>query len=468
MVASGAARESLIAVGLAGAYVLGHTAVPATAIPRGPIRDTLALAGTVLTMSAVALTGVADSPYLLLSLAPTIRASFVDGRRAGLATAALAGGLFLALVLTDDQPATTAIAWTSLYLVVALLVGQIRRLFVEAEARASALAASSVETEQRVLRLELAHDLLTTLSEITVASELNPISMGAAALASILKIHPGSAGVIALASDHGPVVVARQGLETDGAVRSTVPLGVSDREVGFVVLSTPAPLAADTLADITTALRPVALAFSNVLLLQGIARVAIQEERSRLARELHDEIGPSLASLGLALDLAVLQHPTEPALATHLQDLRGQVGHLVEDVRTTVAGLREQRHDSLSAGVASMASTLPEHPEISIKLSEWQPPRPPMLRHLVAIIGEAVRNASHHSAATRIVVGGEVDLDRGTVTIADNGRGFDPEARHNGHFGILGMKERARKVDATLQIATGPEGTRVTVSWGEK
>ena len=60
------------------------------------------------------------------------------------------------------------------------------------------------------------------------------------------------------------------------------------------------------------------MGFSNVLLLQEITRNAIKEERVRLARELHDEIGPSLASLGLALDVAMVQGIEDPALAGNL------------------------------------------------------------------------------------------------------------------------------------------------------
>ena len=123
--------------------------------------------------------------------------------------------------------------------------------------------------------------------------------------------------------------------------------------------------------SIEAVLQPATLAFSNVLLLQQIARTAIREERTRLARELHDDIGPSLASLGLSLDMAILQHPDVPELTGHLAGLRSSVTDLVEEVRDTVAGLREAEPISLHEEAVKLCAEDPDRlPKVTTALRE--------------------------------------------------------------------------------------------------
>ena len=178
------------------------------------------------------------------------------------------------------------------------------------------------------------------------------------ALESLSEVASFHAAVVALAGDDGPVVVARRGKEEPDDHRSIIPLSVGSRDVGMVVvISAREPTQAEYQAT-AESLQPVALAFSNILLLQDIARRAIREERARLARDLHDDIGPSLASLGLALDLALLQHPADPDLAEHLRELRTSVGGMVEDVRSTVADLRMPEQPSVTEVMKSLSASV--------------------------------------------------------------------------------------------------------------
>jgi signal transduction histidine kinase len=85
---------------------------------------------------------------------------------------------------------------------------------------------------------------------------------------------------------------------------------------------------------------------------------------------------------------------------------------------------------------------------------------------LRAILTEAVSNAIEHSSATSLSIEGEVDRDRGRITISDNGAGFDPSNLPAGHYGVLGMKERAEEIGGTLTIESNPtRGSRVTITW---
>lgn len=464
-----------VAAALAGLYVVALTFMPARVMRqrRRLVVEGIALVGSGLTLAAIGLTGGAEfSPFLMLSLTPVIFGSFFGGPRLGLATAGLSIALLMALTPNIWGGETRAIEkvfeWSILYVLIGMTFSQARRLLVEEERRAVAYAEASEEARLRLRRLEHANDLLTRLSELADSSELNPIEVGNAALASLERVVPLKAGMVALASAQGPVVVARKGAEIQGQYKASFPLAVGAREVGLVVITSDEPLGAEERAIAEDSLQPVALAFANVQLLQDIARRAIKEERERLARELHDEIGPSLASLGLAVDLAILQNPTEPAMAGHLQELRASVGGLVEEIRSTVADLREEEHPSLTEAIQhTIKQSGDDTIDFIVKLDERRPPRPSVAADVAGIINEAVRNAVRHSAATTVTVHGVSDFDTGSVTVHDDGHGFERGTVPHGHFGLIGMEERAAKIKADLNITTGRTGTAVTVTWGD-
>ncbi len=452
----------------ASVYVLGSQILPRTYLRTTWIRELSSLVGVTLVMMAVSLSGGLNSPFLLLSLTPIMVAGVFGGFRSGLATAGLAAGVLVIIsVGLDDFDLPLFFQWAGLYLLIGFTFGQARRLLLEEGERADALAAASFETTQRLERLERANTLLSRFAEIADTAELNPVTVGHAALESLSEVASFHAAVVALAGDDGPVVVARRGREEPNDHRSIIPLSVGSRDVGMVVvISAHEPTQAEYQAT-AESLQPVALAFSNILLLQDIARRAIREERARLARDLHDEIGPSLASLGLALDLALLQHPADPDLAEHLRELRTSVGGMVEDVRSTVADLRMPEQPSVTEVMKSLSSSVSDtDTEIDVRITERRPPRPSIAPDLIAIITEAVRNAIRHSGSPHITVHGTIDFDEGSVTVHDEGKGFRRDRVPDGHYGLLGMEERAERIGAALNITSTRGGTAVTVTWG--
>lgn len=465
-----------LAAALAAIYAIGLTFLPRHAMRqrRLLVVESIALVGAGLALAAIGLTGgAADSPFLILSLTPIIFGAFFGGMRLGLATAGLSVGLLVALTpgLWDanaSQAIESTVAFSILYLLVGMTFGQARRLLVEEERRAVAYAEASAEVRLRLKRLEHANDLLTRLSDLADSSELNPIEVGNAALTTLERAIPMKAGMVALASEQGPVVVSRRGTESPGEHKASFPLAVGSREVGLVIVTSDARLTDDERQIAEDSLQPVALAFANVQLLQDIAKRAIKEERVRLARELHDEIGPSLASLGLAVDLAILQNPTEPAMAGHLQQLRTSVGGLVEEIRSTVADLREDEQPSLTEAIqATIKKSGDDAIDFIVKIDERRPPRPSIATDVAGIVTEAMRNAVRHSGAGTVTVHGVSDFDKGSITVHDDGVGFDQHETPDGHFGLIGMRERAAKIHADLNITSGPTGTAVTVVWGD-
>ena len=277
-----------------------------------------------------------------------------------------------------------------------------------------------------------------------------------------------ASGHVAIDSTDGPVVVAEHGdRDADLASTLTSPLTVGARDVGYVVLARADAFDPEEVSDVEEILTPVALAFANILLLQDIAHRAIQEERTRLARELHDEIGPSLASLGLSLDMAILQNTANPELANQLEGLRSGVTNLVEEVRGSVAEMRDTEPISLhEQAVLLSAEDADELPKVTTALRENRPPPMRIGAEIASIMSEAVRNARRHSGAHIVTIAGYVNHDDGEVSITDDGEGFDLKRHFKGHYGLIGMQERAAKVDGKLDVHSSPTGTTVTVRWG--
>jgi signal transduction histidine kinase len=466
-VSGGANPILLAAAAIAATYVLGSTVIPVEWFRRPLILDGAVVVGVVLTMLAVTLTGSADSPYVLLAITPTLWAGFFGGARPAFSAALLASGMLWLIELSEEAGNLPGVLLISgIQLLMAITITQVRRLLGEVQSRDQAIEQEQIASSRRISQLQNAHDLLARLSELTANQETNPIKLGTTALESLVGRYPATAAAAAISSTKGPVLVARVGLEPPNPHRVTLPLKAGGKETGWVMLATQQPFSRAEIHELEDSLRPLALAFSNVLLLQEIAGKAISEERTRIARDLHDDLGPSLASLGLSLDLAMVQNPPTGPLGEQLSHLRRSVSYLVDDIRRTVADLRSEPEPSLINTLQQSTASLSGGPDVIVSIDERRPPRPSVAQELAAITSEAVRNATNHAEASRILVGGVVDFDRGWLTIHDDGVGFDPQAVGDGHYGIIGMRERAQKIGAQLAINGGNDGTTVSIEWG--
>lgn len=457
---------TFVAAGLGATWVVATTAIPLGVTERPFVLDAMTLIGVAVTMTSVVLTGGLSSAYILLALTPSMFAGMFGGMRLGLSVGALTAMLFTAVPLAAGGSWLTAVPLASLALALGAAVAQIRRIFLELDSRVSAAEASSDASSQRLENLESANQLLARLAEISGRDEINPIEVGRTALETITARFPNSAGTAALESENGPILVSRYGSISESSFETNVPLMIKDRRVGFIRLNTEAPLDQETISGLEEAVRPVALAFANALLLQDVTKNAVKQERTRLARELHDEIGPSLASLGLSLDMALIQGVDQREMNDHLNTLRDRVAGLVDEVRSTVTDLRSGSSMSLVTRLQHLRTTLAAPMDIDIDLDERRPVRPSLSDNVYGIIGEALRNAIHHSNGERVTIRGWIDFDRGRVVVLDDGTGFEPAFVPSGHFGLIGMRERAADSGIRLDFSSGEAGTSVTIEWG--
>jgi signal transduction histidine kinase len=197
---------------------------------------------------------------------------------------------------------------------------------------------------------------------------------------------------------------------------------------------------------------------------------AAADERHRIAREFHDTLEQDLAGITLQLDAAA--HRAGDEHSRHvLEEQRGLLARLRSETHDFLWDLRDPaRHDgSLLESLAAQAAYLRSLATVPIRLDAagdlpWVPPL--VQYHLLRIMREAVNNAVKYADATMIDVQLATRPDGLCLTVADDGRGFDVAARDalEGHFGIRGMRERARRIEATIAIESRPGwGTRVAL-----
>jgi signal transduction histidine kinase len=193
---------------------------------------------------------------------------------------------------------------------------------------------------------------------------------------------------------------------------------------------------------------------------------AVESERGRLAREIHDVPLQELAGVIRQLD-------TVPAAAGAASTLRDVSARLREVATTLQPPVLEDL--GLVAAITDMVDMARSHhrgPTIEAELDDLtQDGRPAEDVEIAAfrIIQEALSNAAAHSGAARISVSGVVAPDSVVLEVTDDGRGYTREdvrtARHAGHFGLDSMRDRALAVGATLDQWSGSDGVRVTFNW---
>jgi signal transduction histidine kinase len=210
----------------------------------------------------------------------------------------------------------------------------------------------------------------------------------------------------------------------------------------------------------------------------GAVTAGQEEERRRLARELHDETIQSLIALNQRLQLAqraLADHPHSGKLA----ELQRMTAQAIADARRFARALRpiyledlglSPALEMLARDAARDAGEAAGQP-ISWRLS-GQPRRlkPEVELTLYRMAQEALSNALRHAEASQISLSLDFAPGRVTLTVEDDGRGFTlPETSTAmaplGHFGLLGLYERAELIGAELEIESAPgKGTRAQVS----
>ena len=196
---------------------------------------------------------------------------------------------------------------------------------------------------------------------------------------------------------------------------------------------------------------------------------AQEEERKRIARELHDGVGQALTSI--LVHIKALAQIQDPATQTRMSELRQLVDETLVDVRMLSRELRPSALDDLGLEAALeryVAEFGLRFPNLATDLhcTLLQRLPPPLETSLYRVIQEAMSNAARHSHATTLSV--VVSQRNGAVhaIIEDNGTGFDVDStrRAGSSVGLHSMNERSELLNGGLQIESGPDGTTVYVT----
>jgi signal transduction histidine kinase len=212
---------------------------------------------------------------------------------------------------------------------------------------------------------------------------------------------------------------------------------------------------------------PVALAIDNARWFTRLRTVGADEERTRIARELHDRIGQSLAYMAFELDRIVSANNKGGDIAPSLLQLRDDVRGVIGEVRDTLYDLRTDVSES-----QDMADTLDQFIQrvkdrtgLDIALYADRGARLPILqeREMWRIAQEALANVEKHAMAARVRVLWRCNGTAAALEVADDGQGFPVgTAGRLDSYGIMGMRERAASIGATLDVLSAPgKGTRV-------
>jgi signal transduction histidine kinase len=462
----------------------------------------MALAAEVfLTVLAVDSTGYWGSPFAFCLLAVVAIAGLGVGFRLA---AQVAGVIVLSVALpahlqiSDFSAVGLGISgqWAIELLLVAILAGYARRLFGEAEERHSLAL-------DRVSQLAEANDLLVSLHRVaqtlpasldleqvakstverfrtlidcdvsvlllrhevtgrwvvaavegavagrSLTDESLPVPLRAATTSSVASL------VVSLAPGEGfgPALMSKSGLYS--------PLRARGALVGLIALEhhEAGRYGRRELQLLDGLTESAALAIDNAHWFGRLRAMGANEERTRIARDMHDRIGQSLAYVAFELDRVTGQ--AEEPFRTQLDGLRTEVRSVLGEVRDTLSDLRAEVSDQ-----RGLAETLEAHLErvasrsdVEVDYRNLSTARLPLVqeRELWRIAQEAITNVERHARAGHLRVRWTCDGRSARLTVGDDGRGFGVDApRRSDSFGITGMQERADAIGARLEIESEP------------
>ncbi len=454
-----------------------------------------------LTVLAVDSTDYWRSPFAFCLLSVVVAAGFAQGFGLGLK---VAGVVILSvaipnhLELADFGVESLGLSgqWGIELVLVAILAGYARRLFGEAEQRHS-------QALDRVSQLAEANDLLVSLHRVAqslpaslnldqvatstierlrtlidcdvtalllrddvtgrwivaaaegavasrpLADETLPSPLRAATASSVSSL------VVSLAPGEGfgPPLVSRSGLYA--------PLRARGALVGLVALEhhEVGRYGRRELQLLDGFIDSAALALDNARWFGRLRGMGADEERTRIARDMHDRIGQSLAYVAFELDRMIGQ--AEEPFKSSLDGLRSEVRSVLGEVRDTLSDLRAEVSDQ-----RGLVDTLEAHLEriaarcdVVVDFRHDSTARLPLVqeRELWRIAQEAITNVERHASATHLRVRWRCDGLSAQLTVADDGSGFATSApRRTDSFGLTGMQERADAIGATLLVESEP------------
>ncbi|HMA47962.1 MAG TPA: GAF domain-containing protein [Frankiaceae bacterium] len=195
-------------------------------------------------------------------------------------------------------------------------------------------------------------------------------------------------------------------------------------------------------------------------------RLAVFEDRDRIARDLHDLVIQRLFATGLALQ-GLARFVAEPQAAARLGAIVDDLDGTIRDIRRTIFSLRSARREgeSLRAAVleeigqASRVLGFEPHVRLDGPLDNLVPPE--VAEHLLATLREALSNVARHARAAHVEVAVRCHGEQVALVVDDDGQGFDAPPRHSG---LANIRRRAEALGGWMRVRSTP-GSGTHVEW---
>lgn len=490
---------TVLMAGVLIAYALFRTIVPLEFV-EGRRRDLALILGEAAVVTAfVATSGQWESPLVVALVTPIVAAGFARGFVLAIQLAVVEGAVVAAsLHIGSSRPLRSTVSWMAELALVAIVAGYGRKVSSEMARREQrALGEMSRLSEANDLLLNL-HRLAQTLpasldlaetagSTVARAGELFGSDAVALLLYDDLADRWSTAGargtrlpslidpddlppLLRRAADATEPVVADLGrqqaaLTANAASGMYAPLRARQELIGLLALERRDPYQAAEVDLLTGLAEQAAVALDNARWFGRLRRVGADEERLRIARDLHDRVGQSLAYLAFSLDRLAEKAEREP-VHEDLDALRVDVRGVVSEVRETLYDLRTGVSDDqgLVVTLGSFLDRVRTRSGIDVRFEPRGDRRLPLPveREMWRIAQEAVTNAERHARATTISVSWACDDERAELIVRDDGRGLSGHAARTDAYGLIGIRERADAIGALLDISSSEhKGTTV-------
>ncbi len=482
----------------------------------------------------LAVTGTWHSPYYLYALSPILAAAFFFRWRGALMAATVLALLFGASLWWQWLLFKTLPAWeiALTYLIGFYLIGIIfsfpATLLRRLRQAHNDLRIRNADLSRAHQELRIIHDLTrimqsasdpTDIQEQLLKAIVGPLGFDRAVIAltnsgnyclsswlSLDKISGSSTSLphvarIPLETDQGTLAeTLRQGqlqIIVDGsppcddptfnkqlALGDTylvLPLILRQQYLGIVAVKlSDFKLTPNDEGSLTSITNQAAVALGNVqLCIDRTRRLTMEEERNRIAREIHDNVSQSLFGFVYTLDSCIKLLPTQPdTVKTRLVNLHPQAVDVMNKVRQSIYDLWEaevtadyfeselQRYTRQVCRIDTLTLTL----TVAVDKG-FESLNPELRRTFLRVAQESMANVVKHAQADQVSVAVILSGTEAALLVADNGIGFEHEATEpktdqiRQHFGLLGMQERVRLLGGTLTVNSRcGNGTAVTAS----
>jgi two-component system NarL family sensor kinase len=255
---------------------------------------------------------------------------------------------------------------------------------------------------------------------------------------------------------------------------ATVPLVVQDQPVGIINVATDEWqfLSAADLQLLSAVGAQASVALERARLFARSAELGAAEERNRLAREIHDTLAQGLTAIALQLETAdaLLEAGTDSAHARHaVRQALTLTRQNLDEARRSVFDLRAAPLEgrTLAEALDALAQEWSARWKLPVAFEVSGSPHPLPLRveaSLYRMAQEALTNVVRHSKARRAALHLAVTARHVQLTIADDGKGFDPSQTPKGRYGLIGISERVKLLGGKFRLESQPgAGTRLEV-----